>query len=471
MQSEMNGRVILLEFNELSPALIQHFIGQGHLPNFKRFYDESAVFVTDAGEESPNLEPWIQWVTVHTGLPFSKHGLFRLDEGHKLNTKRLWDFVSEAGSPVWVCGSMNVNYQEPLNGYIVPDPWTTNVAPSPESLLPFFLFVQRNILEHTSDTVSLSRSDYLKFVRFMVKHGMSSGTVMSVLRQLFTEKTTGKYRWKRALLLDKLLSDLFCSVWKRLQPAFGTFFLNSTAHFQHYHWREMQPELFGAKPTDEQIEEYGNAILLGYQAMDDILERMMKLAGTDTTLVLASALSQQPMLDFEGEGGKRTYKPNKLEDFLAFAGVRSSCKAAPVMAEQFYLRFEKEADAVEAEQQLSNLQTDGSALMDMRREGNDIFAGCGIYSVVAEDAMVQNGEGKSTRFYDLFYPIREVRSGRHHPEGILWIRNQDRKHSVHSGTVALETVAPTILDILGLDRPDFMEADSLNRNPAAVVGD
>ena len=55
--------VILLEFNELCPSLINNFIQQGKLPNFQRFYQESSVYTTDAEAEPPFLEPWIQWVT------------------------------------------------------------------------------------------------------------------------------------------------------------------------------------------------------------------------------------------------------------------------------------------------------------------------------------------------------------------------------------------------------------------------
>ena len=69
----MNQNVILLEFNELSPTLMHRFINQGHLPNFKRFSEESAVYLTEAEERSPYLDPWIQWITVHTGLNFREH--------------------------------------------------------------------------------------------------------------------------------------------------------------------------------------------------------------------------------------------------------------------------------------------------------------------------------------------------------------------------------------------------------------
>jgi hypothetical protein len=64
----MDNRVIVLEFNELTPALVDRFIAQGHLPNFARLRAESIVAVTDAEETFPTLEPWIQWVTVHTCL-------------------------------------------------------------------------------------------------------------------------------------------------------------------------------------------------------------------------------------------------------------------------------------------------------------------------------------------------------------------------------------------------------------------
>ena len=36
--------MILLEFNELSPSLMETFIEQGYLPNFKRLRDQSQAF-------------------------------------------------------------------------------------------------------------------------------------------------------------------------------------------------------------------------------------------------------------------------------------------------------------------------------------------------------------------------------------------------------------------------------------------
>ena len=44
------------------------FIAEGELPNFARLHRESEVHITEADEDHPYLEPWIQWITVHSGL-------------------------------------------------------------------------------------------------------------------------------------------------------------------------------------------------------------------------------------------------------------------------------------------------------------------------------------------------------------------------------------------------------------------
>jgi hypothetical protein len=72
-KNKMTESILILEFNELCPSLMQSFIQQGRLPNFQRFYQESVVYTKDAEAEAPFLEPWIQWVTVHSGLPYREH--------------------------------------------------------------------------------------------------------------------------------------------------------------------------------------------------------------------------------------------------------------------------------------------------------------------------------------------------------------------------------------------------------------
>ncbi len=455
-----NERVILLEFNELTPALVERFIRAGKLPNFDRFYRDSRVYITDAEETQDKLNPWIQWVTVHSGLSFAEHGVFHLGDGHKLKRKCIWDLLSDAGLPVWVCGSMNPRFDQPLKGFLLPDPWTTTVAPYPDELLPYFRFVQRNVQEHTNDHVPLSRAEQATFVAFMVKHGLSMGTVGSIGRQLIRERVAGK-RWKRAVLLDQLQWDVFRHYYRKLRPAFATFFLNSTAHLQHKYWRHMEPEHFKIMPTPAELAAYEDAILFGYQQMDRLLGEFIALAGRDTTLVVCTALSQQPCLIYEDQGGKTFYRPHDFTHVLKLAGVGASCRVAPVMSEQFQVLFDNQNDAQEAESQLRALQVDDTPAMLVSRDGAAVFTGCKIYRPLARDSVLRAGSGSTAPFFEIFYQGDGVKSGMHHPDGFLWIRTPGREHRVNSKKVPLRSVAPTVLEMFGISPPTYMTAPSL----------
>ena len=337
--------IILIEFNELTPWLMAQFMAAGHLPNFQRFYDESHIYTTDAEEEGENLNPWVQWVTVHSGLSASEHGVTRLSDGHRLETKAVWDILSEAGYRVWVCGSMNARYDRPLNGMLLPDPWSIGLSPYPEhDFDPYYNFVRYVVQEHTNPGARLSKFDAFKFLWFMLTHGLSPSTIRAVVAQLWSERRHHD-SWKRAVILDLFQWDIFRHYYRKDRVDFSTFFLNSTAHFQHAYWRHMEPERFSVKPSKQEVDQYGNAILYGYQKMDELIGRFLKLAGQDATLIFCTGLSQQPYLKAESTGGRHYYRiigPNVFHERL---GIESEFEYNPVMSDQAILRFKGEDEA------------------------------------------------------------------------------------------------------------------------------
>jgi hypothetical protein len=220
---QSNGSVILLEFKELSPLLMERFIGEGLLPNFRKLREESHCYCTDADGFPPYLEPWIQWTTVHSGVPYQEHGVTQLDEGHKLKQKCVWGLLSDAGFRVWVCGPMNARYEPTLDGAVLPDPWASTVQPRPAALKPFYKFIKQNVQEHTNSEARFSASDYIKFLAFVLSNGLSLSTVRSITRLLLAERR-GIGRWRRAALLDLLQFDVFRSYYRKLRPDFSVFF-------------------------------------------------------------------------------------------------------------------------------------------------------------------------------------------------------------------------------------------------------
>lgn len=453
--------VISLEFNELTPPLIERFWRQGELPNFRRFFSESHCFTTDAEERGEALNPWIQWVTVHTGVPYAEHQVFRLNEAGKVQGRQVWDILSEAGHRSWICGSMNTSYRPDFDGLLVPDPWTSDTLPRPAELTPYVDFVRHQVQEHTNANSRSSLRALLGFVTFMVRHGLSPETVAAIVRQLISERVDD-VGWKRASLLDRLQFDLFSWYFRRYRPAFASFFLNSTAHYQHVFWREMEPEAFDIQPSDRDRKTYGSAVLYGYRQMDRLLGKFMALADGNTTLMLTSALSQQPCMVYDASGGKRFYRPKGLETLLTRVGIDAPVRVSPVMSEQFHLYFEEEQTRDAALAALSGLKVGDEPLLGIQPEGaRELFLGCRLFGEVASDAVIASGD-RRLPFFELFYEAGSRKSGMHHPEGFCWVRTPEKVHVVHERPVSLRAIAPTVLTLFGVDVPPAMRAAPLD---------
>jgi hypothetical protein len=278
-------------------------------------------------------------------------------------------------------------------------------------------------------------------------------------------------RWRRATILDRLQWDLFRARYRRLQPTFATFFANSTAHFQHYHWREMEPGLFTVQPSSAERDAYADAIPFGYRKMDAIVGEALQLAGPDASIVLCTALSQQPLLRYEAQGGKQVFKPRDPAALLRFAGVEDSYRYAPVMAEEFHLRFESDAAAARAEGRLAGLRLDsGEAVVKLRRSGAEVFAGCLITTAPPAEARLVAQTNGAARFHDLYAALEGLKSGGHHPDGVLWIRTPQRVRRVVRRKVSLTELAPTFLALCGLAPSPVFAAGPMPEVTEAIGG-
>jgi hypothetical protein len=130
------------------------------------------------------------------------------------------------------------------------------------------------------------------------------------------------------------------------------------------------------------------------------------------------------------------------------------------MSEQFWVTLHTAADASVAAERLSALHVDGKPAIEVRRDGTALFVACAINDPLGADAVVRTPAGKACAFFDLFYPL-ELKSGMHHPEGMLWIRRGEHVARVHDARVPLTSVAPTLLGLLGISPPDHMRGRSV----------
>jgi hypothetical protein len=444
------SKILLLEFNEICPPLLNKWMSEGKLPNFSSFYNSSQVFTSIADVSDPDyLEPWIQWYSIHSGLPYAEHKVFYLTDGPKADHPDIWRRLQGLGRPVINCGSMNARALAGNGVFYLPDPWCSNEAAFPNEVEVFKNVMARLVRESTRNA-ALSAKELLPFLTFLLRHGLTAETVRAILTQLGNERISqADVKWRRVALADLLQFDIFRHYYRRLHPDFATFFINSTAHLQHAYWRHMQPDAFSVKPSKTELESYGGAILFGYQSMDALLGRFCALVAPDTTIILCSALSQQPFLKREGRGGQYFYRLRDVSHFLELLDIVPRL-VEPVMTHQYLLRFAARPEAEKAMAAIKQIRVGEQEVFGVRASGNDIHLGCQVFDKLERDVEIHGLPGRNAplSFLNLFYPIDAIKSGRHHPEGVLWLRTGH--HTLHADPVSILDIAPTTYDLMGV---------------------
>lgn len=444
------SKILLLEFNEICPPLLDKWMGEGKLPNFAQLYNSAQVFTTIADVFDPDcLEPWIQWYSIHTGLPYDEHKIFHLTDGPKADHPDIWRRLQALGKSVMNCGSMNARALAGEGVFYLPDPWCSNEPAFPSEIEVFKNVMAKSVQESTRGLV-LTVRELLPFLTFSIGHGLAADTIRAILTQLSSERISqADVKWRRVALADRLQFDLFRYYYRSIRPDFATFFINSTAHLQHAYWRHMDPDAFSLKPSSQELASYRNAVLFGYQSMDALLRRFSALVDQDTIIILCSALSQQPFLKRENRGGQHFYRLRDVAGFLDLIRVRPR-RVEPVMTHQYLFRFDNHAEAEQTAAALRQIKLGDQEVFGATVTDDDVYMGCQMYDKLAEDGAIYGmlGRNEPVSFFELFYAIDAVKSARHHPEGVLWLRTG--QHARHSGQVSILDIAPTVYDLIGV---------------------
>ena len=443
----------MLEFNELCPSLIKRFIEAGELPNFEKLHNSSIVKVTDAEASGEDLNPWVQWADLHTGLNFKQHGLHKLNEAHKLQGKFTWDVLAEKmGIKSWICGSMNAGYSKEFNGRFLPDPWTVNIAPfPPKQMDKYYNFISQSVQGHSSSGETVSSK---AFIKEFLKQGASISTILKLLNQLVKEKLLGKGNWERAMLLDWMQLDLFSHYYKKENPGFATFFSNCVAHYQHHYWKDYEPELFN-DPNYTPNKEKSKAILKAYKNTDAILGKIMRMVDNDTAVLFVTALSQQPYIENE----RYYYHISSEKDFRLQFNIPESVLYKPVMAHQFHLETETEEQAKSLAASLESYDMDSdeyfhvgtNQLFLVFQNGNILDVQCRLTKNAKQNSMfINNRTGERHSLYDHFYQMSETKAGMHNPIGLYWFKNPQKQPCVSKEVCAPAQVHHDIINYFGI---------------------
>jgi hypothetical protein len=399
-------RLILLELNEFNDALLKQAIAAYGLKHLAEMVALPHTFLaTEDTYESDFLEPWVQWVSLHTGVPASQHQIKHLGDVPDLSTPQIWEVLAKRGVTTGVWGVLNGSRGKQVenNLFFVPDPWTFSEQAFPADLdrligLPRYLATNRANISPARFALEAAR-----FLRVLVEPSVRKEFIRRApLALAQTVRDRGAYAGY--CFVEYISSLLFLERWRRYQPQFGVLFLNSIAHCQHYYW-ESQPLATNHK------------LRYCFEFLDRLVGAVLAEAkSSGTELVITNALSQKNTLD---EPLWCSYRPLDFAKFLRFAGVTFD-SVAPLMSYDALVYF----SSVEACQQARTIiegATVGEQKLFLVEVYDDnpkkLFFRFQFTDELKTDAC-QIG-GKRFRFWDQF-TLLATRTGKHIPKADVY---------------------------------------------------
>ena len=106
----MKEKILLIELNEFNLDLLNVAVKELGLKNIRKILNfRHSKTLSDDNEEGQGLDPWVQWVSIHTGKPSNIHNVFRIGDIPKLEFPQLWETLSQNGISTGLWGTMNAS--------------------------------------------------------------------------------------------------------------------------------------------------------------------------------------------------------------------------------------------------------------------------------------------------------------------------------------------------------------------------
>ena len=351
----------MLELNELNFDYVEHYVAQGELPNFKRLIAQHGYAHTRSEEVYEHIEPWIQWVSVHTGKSYAEHQVFRLGDAPGSGLEQIWETLEKRGLKVAALSPMNAGNTLVAPAFFVPDPWTAAPVSGPAVLKRLYRAIAQAVNDNAQARIT-ARSALDLAVGFI-----AYGRLRNLAQYARDVLRAPRAHWAKALFLDRLLADCFIKLWQASRPDFSSLFLNAAAHLQHHYLFNSSAYTGGQRNPGWYVPAHADPVLEVCQLYDRLLGDVLALDPQLRVLVV-TGLHQDPV--------SMPVYYWRLRDQTAFLR-RIGCSFASVharMSRDFVVTFADTRQASAAQTLLcSGRDSNDTPLFEVDNRGSSLF--------------------------------------------------------------------------------------------------
>jgi hypothetical protein len=434
-------RLILLELNEINFDLVKRYLSKfpGRFPGFENLLENKNIH-TSSEVVYEELEPWIQWASVHTGKSYAEHKLFRLGDVVGSEAPQYFEQLEMAGVSVGGISPMNTENRLKKATYFIPDPWTK--TPSDDSWWSRQLGAaiaqavndnsQSKITKQSALCILLGLIRFAKFKHYPLYFKLAYQSIGA--------------SWRRALLLDLFLHDLHSSFFRDKNPQFSTLFLNAGAHIQHHYFHNSP--FIAAESGFKNPDWYVSPELDPFSEMLGVYDCIIKeyLVRNDYELIVATGLSQCPY-------GRIKYY-YRLKDHAAFLrkiGI-NFLEIHPRMTRDFLVTFSSFDLATKAQNILSCLRVGEKSeplFGEIENRGDKLFVTLTYPDEIVATDIVKSGSLKLEILQDVAFVA--IKNGMHQSKGFAFFTPGIAKLSPENGS-HVKDLYWTVLDYFNLGK-------------------
>lgn len=353
--------LLLLELNEINFESIEAYARAGKLPALSSLLARHGYSRTESEQDYETLEPWIQWVTAHTGLSFAEHGVFRLGDIVHHDLVQIWEQLEAYGLKVGAVSPLNAKNRTRNAAFFVPDPWTETDVTGSQITCRLYEAIAQAVNDNAGGRLEISSKLWLAL-------GAAANARPSNYGRYVKLALSGREKpWAKAMFLDLLLADFFVGKIKQSRPDFATLFLNAGAHIQHHYMFSSSVYSGRQKNPAWYVPDAVDPVLEVYELYDRIIADVMH-ALPNYRLMLSTGLHQDPHPQLTYYWRLKEHAAFLQELDISFQRVE------PRMSRDFLVVCASSEQAREAERQLAMVTSaDGTPLFSIDNRGGDLF--------------------------------------------------------------------------------------------------
>lgn len=400
---------LFLEINEVS----NEFLLSNNIKKFK-FLNEilksNSIFgkkiqtISEGKTEGLDLDPWIEWVTIHSGKKAVDHKISAIGTARNINFQMIWEKWEKEKITYSLCGVFNgFLRRSSFCNLFIPDPWSRESArPNIFNLLILgtsFLaksYTGKNILIKFPIAI-YSFLVYFPIIIFRFR----------VFIRIISEYLDINFSISDCYIIyEYLISIIGIYASKIFNSKRIILSTNLIAHAQHHFWK------VGRKKK---------SCALALFLTNDLIKTTYECFNKTHKIYILNGLSQINVLDLNQydylprKGHKYLLKKLEIKYQKIFEGMTHNAKL-------IFINKNQKKDALE---KLINLKIDNKPIFLINsEENNSIEYYLNYRKEVSTSKKICNKE-KTFNFHDLFYCVG-IRSGSHNPNGFIIAPSKER---------------------------------------------